>query len=110
MVYADRRLVELGTVALRCSDVQCFASTCWHGCRWPGRPVARGSLLMRFAHCHKPVSEYFVHVLCAWCGVPIRSAPTPDGRDDGLISHGICPCCATELLLELPRLLDDADG
>jgi len=33
--------------------------------------------------------------LCAWCGV--ETAP-PDGKDDHLISHGICAECKDKVL------------
>ena len=37
-------------------------------------------------------------LVCAWCGKTIR-----EGRDDGIVSHGICKDCAREMCKEIAR-------
>lgn len=48
---------------------------------------------------YRETRELPPHRVCAWCGCVLLEGG-PD-RQDGMVSHGICPPCAEKVLAEM---------
>ena len=46
-------------------------------------------------------SEFNPRKVCAWCNGCLDNRPQ---SDDQVVSHGICPSCLTEMMMELYRM------